>query len=92
MECKRKAGSNICEDCNKMGKPCSWTGLPYLFGPGWEDDDMGKKTSRGVLHAAAVKALHCYPYSPGALQVHVIGGDADLTEMNDHVSRSPVVQ
>ena len=53
---------------------------------------MGKKTSRGVLHAAAVKALHCYPYSPGALQVHVIGGDADLTEMDDHVSRSPVVQ
>jgi len=92
MECKRVADSNICEDCNKMGRPCSWTGIPYLFGPGWEDDDMGKKTSRGVLHAAAVKALHCYPYSPGALQVHVIGGDADLAEMDDHVSRSTVVQ
>lgn len=74
-----------------MGRPCSWTGLPYLFGPGWEDDDAKKKTSRGELHAAAVKALHCYPYSAGALQVHVVGRDADLTEMDDNVSHSVVV-
>jgi len=92
MECKRVGNSNICEDCNKMGRPCSWTGLPYLFGPGWQDDDTGRKTGRGELHAAAVKGLLCYPYSAGALQVHVVGNDGDLTEMDDNVSHSAPIQ
>ena len=75
-----------------MGRPCSWTGIPYIFGPGFENDPVRGQISNGDLHAEAVKALHCYPYSPGALQVRVIGPDSSLAEMSDQVAYSAPVQ
>lgn len=65
--------------CAKMGRPCSWTGLSFLFGvEDWQDEMDAEKTTKGELHKRAVKGLINLPYVDGALRVHEIGGKPGL--------------
>jgi hypothetical protein len=58
-----------------MGRPCSWTDLPSLFGVDtWKHEirENRKNYVAGALHKATVKALICQPEAKGALQVYNI--------------------
>lgn len=70
FRCQRVGNSNICLPCNKMGRPCSYTGLSYLWGrDDWRDEVNVTKTTKNDLHKAAAKALLNQPYADGALTV-----------------------
>jgi hypothetical protein len=67
-----------------MGRPCSWTSLPVLFGvQDWQEEVYAAKATKGVVHQEAVKGLICYPRNEEALQVHTIGQDPGLVVMGD---------
>jgi len=80
-KCKQIPGTNICEPCAKMGRPCSWTDMPALLGVDtWleevQKEEGGKKKgqvwSKGDLHKALVKALISPRYAKNALETAVI--------------------
>lgn len=54
-----------------MGRPCSWTWFPYLFGSdGWLEQANDKEfTMETGAHVAAVNALLHQPYATNALKV-----------------------
>jgi hypothetical protein len=58
-----------------MGRPCSWTDLPSLFGVDtWKHEirENRRNYAAGELHKATAKALICQPEAKGALQVYEI--------------------
>jgi hypothetical protein len=84
MKCERVGNSNMCAPCAKMGRPCSWTGLPFLFGvQDWHDEVYVKRATKGTVHQEAVKGLLCFPRNEDALQVHTIGQDPGFVAMGD---------
>ncbi|KAM0721022.1 hypothetical protein Q7P37_003307 [Cladosporium fusiforme] len=69
-KCVRVGNSNICEPCAKLGRPCSWTGIAYLYGAQiWLEETGRSKAKYGELHLKAVKALLCQPTNENALKV-----------------------
>lgn len=76
-DCERVDGFDICLPCNKMGRPCSWTGLPYLVGQeDWLEQTKDKRfATRGGIHIAAVRGLLNQTYASDALKVFEIDGD-----------------
>lgn len=63
-----------------MGRPCSWTPLPYLYGVNWRAETAQKTTLAGEKF---VHALMCHPYAPKALTAHDVGSDSYLVELGE---------
>lgn len=80
--CKQVGDSNSCLPCLKLGRPCSWTSLPLLFGiDNWLEEVGMKHATKGDLHKAAAKALLNVPYAHGALKVLELEGHSGLITM-----------
>lgn len=88
MKCDRVGNSNICVPCAKMGRPCSWTCPPLLFGiDDWHGEIYKARTDKGDLHKAFVKGLMCWPKTEEALEVHDIGSDSGVVMLGDETTQ-----
>lgn len=95
-QCKEIAGTNICEPCAKMGRPCSWTDYPTLLGidtwleqvkdmqtPNYKDK---KLWSKGDFDKAIIKALSNQPFAKNAVttaEIDEATGRIITTEQQD---------
>lgn len=93
LVCTQVGDSNICDPCAKMGRPCSWTGIPYLFGrDDWLEEvkGPGKRDmfGKGELHIAAIKALICQPEQNEAIMSYEMDVTPGVSTVREQLSGS----
>jgi len=66
-----------------MGRPCSFTGLPFIFGSEWKAETAKKGSQKTLKGEKFVRALLCHPYTPEAGIAHDVGSDSHLQELGE---------